>query len=102
MSIFVLGSRQVVAAFALGGMDGRAVDGADETLAAMEELSAKTPPVRVLVVDEETAQGIRDTIERLKLSPGGLLVVEVPGITGPSAGRKSPLEFVREALGIRI
>ncbi|MEJ2698910.1 MAG: V-type ATP synthase subunit F [Desulfuromonadales bacterium] len=102
MSIFVLGSREIVAAFALGGMRGKAVEGAHEVLAALDDLFAMAEPVKVLVVEEATANGVRDDIERLKLNPMGPLVVEVSGFAGPAERRKSPLEFVREALGIRI
>jgi vacuolar-type H+-ATPase subunit F/Vma7 len=102
MSIFVLGSREVVAAFALGGMPGRVVQGTGETLDSLEEIGAMEVPVKVLVIEEEAAEGVKDEIDRLKLNPDGPLIVEVCGFGGPSERRKSPLEFVREALGIRI
>jgi V/A-type H+/Na+-transporting ATPase subunit F len=102
MSIFVLGSREVVAAFALGGMRGRAVAGPEETLAVLADLTGGGLPVNVLVIEEGVAEGVREDIERLKLSPGAPLVVEVAGVGGPRERRKTPLEFVQEALGIRI
>jgi vacuolar-type H+-ATPase subunit F/Vma7 len=102
MSIFVLGSREVVAAFALGGMRGKVVRGAGETLDSLEEIGAMSEPVKVLVIEEAAAEKVKDEIERLKLNPGGPLIVEVCGFGGLLERRKTPLEFVREALGIRI
>ncbi len=103
MSIFVLGSREVVAAFAMGGMRGRAVGDPDEIRAALQEVVVAGPePVRVLVVEETAAESVRSDIERLKLDREGPLVVEVAGVRGPHERRKSPLQLVQEALGIRI
>lgn len=102
MSIFVLGSPELVAAFALGGMAGRTVGDPEETLAALEEVVGGARPVHLLAIEEAVAESVREEIERLKLSPGGPLVVEVAGFRGPQERRKTPLELVQEALGIRI
>lgn len=102
MSLFVLGSSEVVAAFALGGMEGVSTSGPGEILAALEDLAGRPEPVEVLVIEEEAAESVREEVERLKLSPGGPLIVEVAGFGGPRERRKSPLQLVQEALGIRI
>jgi vacuolar-type H+-ATPase subunit F/Vma7 len=102
MSIYVLGSPEVVAAFALGGMPGRVVEGPDETLVALDEMIGGVRPVQLLAIEESAAESIREEIERLKLRPGSPLVVEVAGFRGPHERRKTPLQFVQEALGIRL
>lgn len=98
MSIFVLGSREVVTAFALGGMRGRAVRRRSEALDALDQLG----PVRLLILEEDVAETIREEVNRLKLDPRAPLVVEIPGFYGRLEERKTPLEMVREALGIPV
>jgi vacuolar-type H+-ATPase subunit F/Vma7 len=101
MSVLVVGSREVVAAFALGGWRGRAVGGRAEALAVLEE-AAGGGEVKLLVVEEAVAERVREAIDRLKLDVRAPLVVEVPGFGGPAEERKTPLELVRQALGIRV
>jgi hypothetical protein len=36
----------------------------------------------------------------MKLDPKAPLVVEIPGFIGPMEGRRTPLDLVRQALGI--
>jgi vacuolar-type H+-ATPase subunit F/Vma7 len=44
----------------------------------------------------------REEIDRLKLDPRAPLVVELPGIRGPAEDRRTALDLVRQALGIRL
>jgi vacuolar-type H+-ATPase subunit F/Vma7 len=101
MSIRVVGPAEIVTAFALAGVRGRAVAGRKETLAALDELAGQRG-VRVLAVEEDTAALAREEIDRLKLDPKAPLVVEVPGLRGPAAGRRTALDLVRQALGVRL
>ncbi len=101
MSVFVLGSREVVTAFALGGMAGKAVARRSEAKAALEETAARSG-VKILVVEEAVAEMAREVLDRLKLDPHAPLVVEVPGLAGPAEERRSARDLVRRALGIRI
>jgi len=101
MNVLVIGSKEMVAAFALGGWRGRAVDGRAEALAVLEE-AATSAEVKLLVVEESVAERVREAIDRLKLDVRAPLVVEVPGFGGPVEERKTPLDLVRQALGIRV
>lgn len=101
MDVFILGSSEVVAAFALAGIRGRGVAGRRETLAALDELRGSSD-LRLLIVEEESAAGAREELDRWKLDPGAPLVVEVPGFAGPSGEGRSALDVVRRALGIRF
>jgi len=101
MEIFVLGSDEVVTALSLAGLPGQVVAGktALHQALAAPELAEQ---VRVLVVEEAVARLDREEFDRLKLASSGPLIVEIPGIRGPLAERRTPLEVVRHALGISL
>lgn len=101
MSVWVVGSAEVVAAFALAGVSGRVVEDRRESVSALEELAGRED-VKILAVEEAHAEKARDVIDRLKLDAQAPLVVELPGIEGPLAGRRTALDLVRQALGLRL
>ncbi len=101
MNIWVLGSAEVCTAFALAGVKVKVADSRTDILAALEELAGRED-VRVLAVEEASAGLAREEIDRLKLDPRAPLVVELPGIHGPAEDRRTALDLVRQALGIRL
>lgn len=101
MSVFILGTKEVVTAFALGGLKGQVVSGRREVLDVLER-DDFLATVRILVVQEEIAALARDEIDRLKLAAEAPLVVEVPGLSGPDPARQAARDLIRRALGIRI
>ncbi len=101
MSVRVVASAEVVAAFALAGVEGRAAGGRGETVAAIEAF-AGSHEVKILAVEEANAELARDVIDRLKLDAHAPLVVELPGIAGPLPERQTALDLVRQALGLRL
>lgn len=101
MNIWVLGSAEICSAFALAGVNVRVVESRGEMLSAFNEL-AEREDVRVLAVEEASAALVREEIDRLKLDPRAPLVVELPGLQGPAADRRTALDLVRQALGIRL
>jgi len=101
MSVWVVASAEVVAAFALAGVEGRVVEGRVAVVAALEELSRRQE-VKILAVEESSAELARDFIDRLKLDERAPLVVELPGVAGPLPERRTALDLVRQALGLRL
>lgn len=101
MNLRVLGSPEVIRAFALGGVAGQVVATRRELLAALGE-AGKLSDLKILVVEEQIAQLAREEIDRLKLTPDGPVVVEIAGVAGALAGRRTPLDLVRQALGVNL
>jgi vacuolar-type H+-ATPase subunit F/Vma7 len=101
MAVFVLGSREVVAALALAGLPGRTVNDREGVLEALNDPEGGAG-AQLLVIEEATAETAREEIDRLKLEVRGPLVVEVPGFAGPLPGRRTPLEMVKQALGLPL
>jgi vacuolar-type H+-ATPase subunit F/Vma7 len=101
MNIWVLGSAEICSAFALAGVKVRVVESRTDIISALDELAGRED-VRVLAVEEASAGLAREEIDRLKLDARAPLVVELPGIQGPAADRRTALDLVRQALGIRL
>lgn len=104
----VIGDRDTVLAFELGGVPGQVVQTAEEARAAIEAavsaVRAGGGPVRrpaLLLVTHATAKRIRDYLDRIILDPTGPLVLEIPGLVDPLGER--PVErFVERVLGVRL
>jgi len=104
----VLGDRETVLAFALGGVAGRVVHTPDEAgavlAAAVAELRAQATSTRepgLVLVTRATANAVRAEVDRLALDTAGPLVVEIPGFGEPLG--TSPVEaFVTRVLGVRL
>jgi vacuolar-type H+-ATPase subunit F/Vma7 len=89
--IQVIGDRDTVLAFALGAVPGHVVDTADEARAAVDTVAgavrARGGPLRLpvlLLITRTAADRIRAHIERVRLDPGGPLVVEIPSAADAS------------------
>ncbi len=101
MKMRVLGSQEVVALFAFGGVDGTVVQTRGELLDALAAAEEEAEQ-RILVVEEQCAEWVRSEIDQFKLAHHGPLLVEVCGVDGPLADRQTPLDMVRRALGISL
>lgn len=113
MDYFFIGDAELLTAFRFIGIDGVAVDTADEALAAFRRLvygeiasgSVLLPretAYKVLILTEEVAVWLGNDLVEWQLSGRYPLVVEIPGIMGHMEGRKSLIDAIREAIGIRI
>jgi len=110
---FFIGDPELVTAFRFVGIRGQAVSGAGEALTAFKkftyswnETAARILPgeeqCRVLIITEETAAWLGDTLTDWQLSGSYPLVVEIPGTLGHLPGRKTLVDSIREAIGIHV
>ncbi len=107
--IEVVGDRETVLAFALGGVPGRVVLAAAEAPAVVEAAIAAardraaadaSHPARILLVTSSVAAGTRDVIDRATLDPNAPLVLEIPGFADrPAKSRVG--HFLERVLGGR-
>ena len=106
MDYFFLGDPELVTAFRFAGVDGAAVSGAEEArnwFRRITEAPDKTAePYRVLILTEEVADFLGNTLTRWRLLDRYPLVVELPGLMGRLPGRKTLVDSIREAIGIRV
>ncbi|HYC22544.1 MAG TPA: V-type ATP synthase subunit F [Candidatus Bathyarchaeia archaeon] len=82
----VIGDRETVLAFALGGVPGQVAESAqaarDSLQALLDEAAAEdlaAPRPRLVLITRGAAAGVRDLIDRLVLAAPGPLILEIPG-----------------------
>ena len=101
MKFYCIGDEDTVRGFRLAGIDGRVVSSEEEAEAALQYAVGQTG-VGVVIITDAAATDIRPQVDAVRLEREQPLVVEVPGPTGPLAGRKTLRQLVQEAVGIRI
>ena len=113
MDYFFLGDPELLTAFHFIGIKGTSVlnvydaqqafrritEGYDETAGMV---LPDTEPCKVLILTEEVADWLEDYIIDWQLSGRYPLIVEIPGLMGKLPGRKTLVDLIREAIGIRI
>jgi vacuolar-type H+-ATPase subunit F/Vma7 len=113
---FFIGEAELATAFRFIGIDGIAVSDAREcrdafrraTRGGLDASGTLLPDadlgsgVRVLILTEEAADSLGADLAEWQLTGRFPLVVEIPGLQGRLAGRKTLVDDIREAIGIRV
>jgi len=113
MDYFFLGDPELVTAFRFVGINGIAVSGADDAIDAFRRMtegydatSGMVLPgresCRILIMTEEVADWLGDSLIQWQLSDRYPLIVELPGLMGRLPGRKTLVENIREAIGVHV
>jgi vacuolar-type H+-ATPase subunit F/Vma7 len=121
MQYFFIGESELATAFRFVGVGGAPVSTVKEAQAAfrrattgwVEEAGTVLPArdsiewpeassCRVLVITEEVADGLGSELSDWQLSGRYPLVVELPGLMGRIEGRKTLVDSIREAIGVRV
>jgi V/A-type H+-transporting ATPase subunit F len=98
---FVIGDTDTVLGFGMVGVDGRVARNVDEAEAAFNEAVADTT-VGILVINERTAELIRQRVDRLLFTADFPLVLEIPDRTGRMPDRPAIRGMVNAAIGIKL
>lgn len=101
MRIYCIADEDTVRGFRLAGVEGEAVANAAEAAAAVERAVGREETEIVLLTDVIAAE-IRPLVDSIRLGRERPLIAEIPGPDGPLPGRKTLLNFVQEAVGIRV
>ena len=112
MDFFFIGDSELVTAFRFVGIAGQSVHNPDEARVAFlkitegyDEFGTILPGhegCRVLIITEEAADWLGELLVNWQLSDRYPLIVEVPALMGRIAGRKTLVDSIREAIGIRV
>lgn len=100
MSLFVIGDKDTVLGFGLVGIEGEAVQSADEARAVLDQVLTQGDRQIILITRQWAAQ-MGTELNQLKMTTLKPVVVEIPGSEPEPAGR-TLRELVEEALGIRL
>ena len=113
MDYFFIGEPELVTAFRFIGIHGHSVSNAEDALSAFrritegyEQAAGAVLPgfesCHVLVITEEVADWLGESLIEWQLSDRYPLIVELPGLMGRHAGRKTLSDAIREAIGVRV
>ncbi len=116
MDFYFIGEAELATAFRFVGVEGCAVADPREARAAFARATgagvvtegsilpdaSPASTARVLILTEEVADALGGSLSDWQLSGKYPLVVEVPGIRGRMEGRKTLVDAIREAIGIRV
>jgi len=80
----------------------RATSGGIEIEGAVLPDASRGPTARVLIITEEIADALGRELAEWQLSGRYPLVVELPGLQGRQPGRKTLVDAIRDAIGIRV
>ncbi len=101
MKVWVVGHPEAVLGFSLAGVDGKAVQNAEQANRAIDEaLAAKD--VGIVLVTKDVARLMRPRMDHLKLHSTVPLIVEIPGPEGMPPDEPSLSEMVLRAIGIKL
>lgn len=104
MDYFFIGDPELVTAFRFVGIDGTSVVNAEEANTAFEKATGGTSEqtCKILIMTEEAADWLAETLTEWQLSDHYPLIVELPGLSGRLPGRKTIVDSIREAIGINV
>jgi len=131
LAYYVIGDEDTVLGFRYAGVSGEVVTSAQEARNAFEQ-AVEQRRARILIIADVIAETIRDEVNAVRTGkpgsttaphdgevPGGgsggaagpgrprvavplPLVVEIPGPRGPMPGKRTLLELMQEAVGVRM
>jgi len=99
MEYFVIGDDDTVLGFSVVGVAGISVKSADEASRAWTK-ALEDKIYGIIIITEEAADLIRDTVDRYLFSETFPLVVEIPG--SEKRKGKDLRELVNDAIGVSI
>ena len=91
----------VLTGLRLSGIEGKLALDRKEAETFVSEVE-QNPQIAVLLITENCAAMIPETVKRLKLSSLNPLLVVIPGTAGSSRAKDSITSLIREAIGIKI
>jgi V/A-type H+-transporting ATPase subunit F len=117
MDYYFIGDPELATAFRFIGIDGAAVSNAETARVAflritrgydvtagtvLPFLQGEGEGCRVLILTEEAVDWLDEELTQWQLSGKYPLIVELPGIQGRQPGRKTLVDSIREAVGVRV
>jgi len=108
---FVIGDAELVTGFALVGVKGQVALNRQTALESFNLMTGQSSSVsavtsenrpKVLIVTEAVADMIQYEILKWQMAGKAPLIVEIPGLQGHLAGRKTLSDSIREAIGIQV
>jgi V/A-type H+-transporting ATPase subunit F len=102
VSFYFIGEEELLIALRFSGVSGMAVKEEKGALEAFRNIAVPHSPYKVLILTEQAAAWLGDTLTEWQLSGQYPLVVEIPGLGGHLPNAKSLVASIREAIGVQV
>jgi V/A-type H+-transporting ATPase subunit F len=101
MRFFAIGDEDTVLGLRFAGVPGCVVEGREDARRALKE-ALEDRRNGIIILTERTAALIREDVDRARLEVSLPLVTEIPDMAGHLEGKKTLLDLIREAIGVRV
>lgn len=101
MEFFIIGDRDTVTGFSLGGIEGISVDNPEEANSALKEVMGYEG-IGIVLITERFAQRLRSEIDDVMVNQRIPLIVEIPDVEGPMEEKVTISDLVKSAIGVKI
>ncbi len=101
MSFLVIAEEELVTGFKFAGIPGKAVFSREDASNTFREAVARDD-LDILILSESVSAMIEEEVVEWQAQGKLPLIVETPALSGPIPGKKSLVEAIREAIGIKI
>jgi len=101
LAYYVIADEDTVLGFRYAGVSGEAVGSAEQARAAFQQ-AVNERRAKILILTDVIAETIRDEVNAVRTGPTWPLVVEIPGPAGAMPGKRTLLELIQEAVGVRV
>jgi V/A-type H+-transporting ATPase subunit F len=101
MKFFAIADEHTVTGFKLVGIDGEAVESADEAREALKKAFSSSD-IGIVILTEKIAAIVREEVEEYIFGHSFPLIIEIPDRVGPLEGRISIRQMVRSAVGVKV
>lgn len=101
MKYFAIGDEDTVLGFGMVGVKGRVATDADTARAAFDE-AISLSRIGIIIITEDAARLIRETVNRYIFTREFPLIVEIPSSRGRDPNRPGLRQVVNEAIGINL
>ncbi len=101
MKFYCIADEDTVRGFRLAGIEGRVVTSAPEAAEALSQEAGRAEH-GILILTQQVSAWVRGQVDALRLGCDRPLLVEIPGPTGPLAGRKTLRQLAHSAVGMRV
>jgi V/A-type H+-transporting ATPase subunit F len=101
MKFYVIADENTVTGFRLVGIEGEAVETADEAREALTK-AFESKETGIIIVTERVASSIRAEMEAFVFGYSFPLIIEIPDRRGALEGRTSIRELVNSAVGVKV
>lgn len=101
MRFLCIGDRDTVVGFRFAGVEGVVVESPSEAREAFAA-ALRMADVGVVIIPDPMAMELQKEINEVRFNRPRPAVVEIPGPDGRSPNRRTLIDLIREAIGVRV